>query len=149
MHAGCVKCEENYQNVGGFCVANFTQNFCSVENCQWCSAPNYCGQCISGYTVFHNTGGICLKDYSPIPECAIIGVNQYDCAVCNPGYTLNSDLQECIPVATEISCVIPGCIKCYSNNSCETCAPNMQAKENILGHYTCHTTVNPCDVPNC
>ena len=124
---GCVQCNENFYNVGGFCVANITisQNQCNVENCQWCSAPNYCGQCSEGYTVFQNTGGVCTKNYSPIPECQIIGVNQFDCAVCNPGFTLNSDLQECIPVKGEITCQVPGCIKCLEDGVCNQCGPNL------------------------
>lgn len=146
---GCVICQENFMNVGGFCVAKVTNYTCNVENCQWCSAPNYCGQCQAGYTVLRNTGGICMKDYSPIPECQLLGANQFDCAMCAAGYTLNNDLQLCVPVNTEISCTIVGCVKCLSNNVCEECASDLTLEHiPILNVYKCVNKPS-CEVPDC
>ena len=71
LYVGCISCMEGYVDVGGFCVADLTQSnyACNVENCLYCVQNNYCGKCKEGYHTQQYTGGLCFKNYSPIPNC--------------------------------------------------------------------------------
>lgn len=43
---GCVACNPNFFNVGGYCVANISMNYtCNIDNCVYCIQNNMCGKC--------------------------------------------------------------------------------------------------------
>lgn len=69
----CIQCNANFFLVGGQCVLLLNQNqyVCNVQNCQYCIGNNYCGLCVQGYRVLPNSGGICIKLYSPVPNCLL------------------------------------------------------------------------------
>lgn len=68
---GCIQCNNGFWNVGGYCVAALQNAIeCNVMNCASCVLPNYCNACEDGYYVPQGAGGVCMKMYSPIPNCA-------------------------------------------------------------------------------
>ena len=146
LSIGCVNCQSGFINVGGYCVANITQASytCNVANCAYCVQNNICGQCATGYTVFLGTGNICIRNYSPIPNCMVplmAAVATPLCAVCSPGYALVDNLA-CVSISNLV-CNIVGCSYCITNNTCSAC----------MNGYTLNSNNNSCtascSVPNC
>ncbi len=46
LTVGCIICNTNYINVGGYCVANLSVTYqCNLANCVYCIQNNICGQC--------------------------------------------------------------------------------------------------------
>lgn len=140
---GCKTCEQNFINVGGYCVANITQaNFtCNIQNCVYCVQNNVCGKCGKNYTVYLGSLSICIRDYSPIPNCLLTPLEQTGCYKCADGYTLiDHYLCVLIPIPT-IICNVAGCNYCLSNNTCSQC---------MNGYTLQNATCSPsCNVSNC
>ena len=47
LTTGCIACNQNFVNVGGYCVANISLgNYtCMIDNCVYCVQNNMCGKC--------------------------------------------------------------------------------------------------------
>lgn len=123
----CIKCMTNFIMVGGRCLPLINQNAypCNVSNCNYCTFPNYCGLCNQGYYVLKNSGGLCVKLFSPVPNCLVTAgnPNQFNyslpCLACKPGYIVYEGL--CYQYKTNITCNVSGCSYCLTNNSCSSC----------------------------
>ena len=122
---GCVQCQEGFIVVGGACVANLMQSqySCNIDNCEYCIANNYCGQCAEGFTVYTYTGGSCMPIYSPVPNC-MVSSGTY-CLPCGDGYLAFSG--GCQRINQEITCNMTGCSYCVENNTCAKCMPGFKA----------------------
>ena len=104
LTVGCGDCMDNYVDVGGFCVANLSQQnyLCNVENCEYCVQNNYCGKCADGYHTQIYTGGMCFKDYSPFPNCQLSIIWAPICLMCNEGYVNKNG--ECLKFNPDVTC---------------------------------------------
>lgn len=122
LGVGCVTCQQNYVNVGGYCVANISLgNYtCNIENCVYCVQNNICGQCAPGYTVYIANAGVCAPNYSPIPNCLFTPLFSTACTQCASNYTLVDSA--CVPIPNPVvTCNISGCNYCVTNNTCQSC----------------------------
>lgn len=144
---GCVSCQPNYVNVGGYCMPNVlvTSFTCNIANCQYCVQNNVCGQCASGYTAFAGTGNVCTPNYSPIPNCLLtppyIPGGTPICSMCANGYALVDNIACVLIPTTNIICNITNCDFCITNNTCQACLSGYSLDSNV-----CTAT---CTVANC
>lgn len=144
LGVGCVICQPNFVNVGGYCVANISLgNYtCTIENCVYCVQNNICGQCAPGYSVNIANAGICAPNYSPIPHCLTTPLFSTACTQCASGYAL-VDFAACVPLPNPVvTCNISGCNYCLSNNTCQAC----MAGYNPVVNNTC---TPECNIANC
>lgn len=165
LSVGCVTCNQNYMNVGGYCVANLTQTnatqpmfVCNINNCVYCIQNNVCGQCATGYTAYMGSSYQCTKNYSPIPNCLLTPLFAPICVACAQGYVLVDSVACVSPPSTSVTCNLTGCNYCITNNTCfacltgytladgactalctiancVTCASNIQCQACALGFY--------------
>ncbi len=150
---GCITCNQNYINVGGYCVANITQvNYqCNIANCVYCIQNNICGQCATNYTSYIAAGSYCVLNYSPIPNCLLtpftVAGGSPTCSLCANGYALVSGIvngnsvNTCVKIpASGVTCNITGCNYCIQDNVCFAC---------ISGYSKSNNTCSGCSVQNC
>lgn len=90
LKIGCIKCQEYFVYVGGYCVANLslTSYICNISNCLYCVQNNICGKCIQGYNVFIGSANQCTKIYSTVKNCEIGSLASIGCEKCAEGYIL-------------------------------------------------------------
>ena len=76
LQIGCLLCEDNYVNVGGYCVANLTLSSytCNIPNCAFCIGDNYCGECEVGYVAYLGSNRKCVPYYSSLINCQLTGL---------------------------------------------------------------------------
>ena len=82
-----------------------------------------------------------MPEYSPLPYCSLS--ISFSCLACDEGYLLKNG--NCYPGDPDVSCSIPGCSFCLSDNMCEACRPGFYTVENS-GQISCDPM---CDVDNC
>ena len=144
LGVGCVTCNTEFVNVGGYCVANISlANYtCTIENCVYCVQNNICGQCTPGYTVNIANAGVCTPNYSPIPNCLVTPLFSAACTQCAPGYALVG-FTACVPLPNPVvTCNIPGCNYCTTNDTCQVCMTGY----NPVINNTCTPL---CNISNC
>lgn len=70
------------------CLLYFTYQssfLCNVANCQYCSYPNFCGQCQPNFILTWSDSSYLCVGLACAPNCATCYTNN-TCQVCNSGY---------------------------------------------------------------
>lgn len=107
----------------------------------YCIQNNVCGKCGKNYTVYLGSQSICIRDYSPIPNCLLTPLEKTGCYRCADGYTLiDNYLCVLIPIPA-IVCNVAGCNYCLFNNTCSQCMNGSTLLNN--------TCIPSCNVSNC
>lgn len=151
LQVGCVTCQQNFVNVGGYCVANISLGSytCTIENCVYCVQNNICGQCAPGYSVYIANAGVCAPNYSPIPNCLMTPLFSMACTQCASGYAL-ADFAACVPIPNPVvNCNISGCSFCTTNNICYACMTGYTLNTTTVNTTTTTTCTAQCNVTNC
>lgn len=136
-------CNQNFVNVGGYCVANISLGTysCNIQNCLYCIQNNACGQCAPGFTVYFSNPTVCVPNYSAIPNCVLTPIFTTLCFQCASGYVLVG-FEACVPLpSTPVTCNISGCNYCLTNNTCAAC---------LTGYSSSNNTCTPiCNISGC
>jgi hypothetical protein len=118
---------------------------CNVQNCQYCSYPNFCGQCQSNNLLTWNnsTNTFSCTPLSCALNCQTCYVNR-QCQVCDPGFflTVNSTCSQNQTSSFNLS------INCLWGTGPENC--NICAYGYSLQAGFCYPNfINPPNFQNC
>lgn len=104
---------------------------CDIDQCDWCSSPDYCGHCQSGYAV-DSWYGDCQPCSAHCQDCSIpetcnncvtgYGVIKDTCLKCNDANCMecNGDITQCHSCQGGFAMINHTCIACTVSH-CLTC----------------------------